>query len=284
MTTPPASAAPAAAAVMAQAGEENFPVASRVLPAAERADLLAVYGYARLVDDIGDEAAGDRGALLDEVEADLARIYAGSSPEHPLLRRVAATIHARAIPRDPFQRLIEANRQDQVVATYADLAALAGYCHLSANPVGEIVLHVFGAATPERIAWSDAICTALQLAEHLQDVAEDRRAGRVYLPQRDLERFGCPVGDLDAPSASPALRAVMAYEVGVARRMLTAGSPLLRTLPPRAALAVAAFVAGGRAALDAVERVGYDVLAHRAKAGRAGLAWSLARTLAGVAA
>ncbi len=185
--------------VLARAAGENFSVASLILGRQTRAHLLAIYGYARLVDQIGDDAPGDRPALLDRFEADLLRIFdGGGKPEHPVLRRLAPTVHALELPRGPFLRLLEANRRDQETVAYLTYEELLGYCDLSANPVGELVLHVFGAATPDRIALSDRVCTALQLAEHWQDVAEDHAAGRVYLPAEDLARFGVAAADLGA--------------------------------------------------------------------------------------
>ncbi len=276
-------APPAPRAVMAQASGENFPVASRLLPRAQRAHLLAVYGYARLVDDLGDEAAGDRGALLDWVDAELDAIYAGEQPSHPLLRRLALTVRACALPREPLERLVEANRQDQVVDRYADFDALLRYCDLSAAPVGELVLRVFGLATPDRIALSDRVCAGLQVVEHLQDVAEDLAAGRVYLPQADLAACGCSEDDLRATAPSTAFREVMALEAGRARELLRAGGLLIRRLPARPAFAVAGFVAGGRAALDALERAGWDVLGQRPRPSRVDVARRLARTLVEVA-
>ncbi len=163
---------------MARAGGENFPVASRVLPRRVREHLLALYGFARLVDELGDDGSrppAERLAALDWLEGEVERVYAGAA-HHPLLVRLQGTVRVCALPREPFLRLIEANRVDQRVARYDTWAQLLGYCHLSADPVGELVLGVFGAATPERVARSDRICTALQLAEHWQDVAEDLRA------------------------------------------------------------------------------------------------------------
>ncbi|MDX6338442.1 MAG: hypothetical protein QOG05_5782, partial [Streptosporangiaceae bacterium] len=147
---------------------------------------------------------------------------------------------------------------------------LAGYCELSANPVGRIVLYVFGAATPERMILSDRVCTALQLAEHWQDVAEDFRAGRIYLPAEDMERFGCAESDLAAPSAGPRLRALMAFEVERARQLLDDGAPLVGNLHGSARVAVAGYVAGGRAALAAITGAGHDVLraTHKPRRGR----------------
>jgi squalene synthase HpnC len=256
--------APSAREVMARAEGENFPVASRVLPARVRAHLLAVYGYARLVDELGDSAPGDRLAALDWLQVELERVYEGTA-EHPLMRRLAQTVEACALPREPFERLIEANRTDQRVSRYETWEQLRGYCALSADSVGEIVLGVFGAATPEQVALSDSICTALQLAEHCQDVAEDYAAGRVYLPLEDLERFGCKVeqiatGVQHARTPQP-LRAVLAFEAERGRALLDRGAPLIGQLHGRERLAVAAFLAGGRAAFDAIERAGYDVLA-----------------------
>ncbi|HEX8856112.1 MAG TPA: squalene synthase HpnC, partial [Thermoleophilaceae bacterium] len=221
--------APAPTEVMAKAGGENFPVASRLLPRREREHLLAVYGFARLVDDAGDEASGDRRALLDELDADLARVYEGE-PRHPIMRRLQPTVRACAIPREPFERLIEANRRDQRVHRYETFEELLEYCTFSADPVGEIVLHVFGAATPERIELSNAVCSGLQLAEHWQDVAEDRGRGRVYVPSEDMRRFGVAEEELDGSRASEAFRRLMAFEVERARSLLDRGAPLIRTL------------------------------------------------------
>jgi squalene synthase HpnC len=273
---------PSAAAVLDRAPGENFPVASRLLPRGDREHLLALYGYARLVDDAGDEAPGDRMALLDEIEADLDRIYAGGAPRHALTDRLAATIEACDLPREPLQALIAANRQDQAVQRYATFADLLAYCELSANPVGRLVLHVLGAATPERIVLSDRVCTALQLAEHWQDVVEDLARGRVYLPTEDLERFGVSTGELGLSPAPERVRSLMAFQVRRARGILGQGAPLVRTLRGRPRVAVAAFVAGGRAALDAIERAGGDVSAGAPRATRAARARCLLLVLAGM--
>ncbi len=281
---------PTPAAVMARAGGENFPVASRVLPRRVREHLLALYGFARLVDELGDAAVtGADGAggpqsklaALDWLEEELERAYAGEA-RHPLLVRLQDTVRACVLPRDPFLRLIEANRVDQRVARYDTWEQLLGYCHLSADPVGELVLGVFGSATPERVALSDRICTALQLAEHWQDVAEDRRAGRIYLPAEDLERFGCTECDLARAGANRTswrVKGLIAFEVARTRELLGEGAPLIDTLHGRERVAVAAFVSGATAALGAIERAGYDVLAGPPRASRARRAGALARTL-----
>jgi squalene synthase HpnC len=317
---------PTAAAVMARAGGENFPVASRVLGRRSRNGLLAIYGFARLVDELGDArlgAGGARGggsrgggsggngsggsgaggggsgasgaggsgsgaiqdklAALAWLEGELERVYADRA-RHPLLVRLQGAVREYALPREPFLRLIEANRVDQRVAHYDTWEQLLGYCHLSADPVGELVLAVFGSATPERVALSDRICTALQLVEHWQDVAEDLALGRIYLPTEDRERFGCGERDLsgaDGTRTSWRVKALIAFEVARTRELLDEGTPLVGTLKGRERLAVAAFVGGGSAALQAIERAGYDVLAGPPRAGRARRAAALARALAG---
>ncbi len=279
--------APAAEAVMARARTENFSVASRVLPRRERGHLLAVYGFARLVDELGDAPAGERSAAdaaaerlaaLDWLERELDAAFSGEA-QHPLLVRLGETVRACSLPREPFVRLIEANRVDQRVSRYETWAQLREYCALSADPVGEIVLGVFGLATHERIALSDSICTALQLTEHCQDVAEDFARGRVYLPAEDMRRFGVGEAALADAHASAPLRELLAFEVARARRLFDEGAPLIAQLKGRPRLAVAAFLAGGRAALDAIERARYDVLAGPPRAGTGRRLVALAGTL-----
>ena len=256
--------------VVVNAPGENFPVALRLLPARHRRHLTNLYFFARLTDDLGDEARDPeadvtelRLGLLDELAADVDRIYSGGSPQtpqSPVMRAMAETVRECGVPAQPLHDLIEANRQDQRVTRYRTYAELAQYCELSANPVGQIVLYIFGVATAERIALSDNICTALQLAEHWQDVAEDLGNGRVYLPGEDLERFGCTEADLAAPAANEAVRQLMRFETDRAEKLLDQGAPLVGTLRGSGRLAVAGYLAGGRAALAAIRRQRYDVL------------------------
>jgi squalene synthase HpnC len=279
-------AAPDTAAVDAmdpgagRASGENFPVALKLLPTSRRKYLMAVYGFARTTDDIGDRApAGQRIGLLDELEADLRRLYASlgrgaaggrdgaedaggadAGPRTRVVRSLGPAVTDCGIPMQPFLDLIQANRQDQEVSRYQGFSDLLGYCRLSADPVGRIVLHVFGMFSPERAGLSDSICTALQLAEHWQDVAEDLRAGRIYLPAEDMANFGCTEDDLAQPSAPPQVRALLAFETRRATEMLDGGAPLIGTLHGAARVAVAGYVAGGRAALAAITAAGHDVL------------------------
>lgn len=246
----------------AQASSENFPVAMRILPARYRRHLMALYGFARLTDDIGDEIASDeRMRLLDELEADVDRIYDGATPQLAAMRELATTVAECHVPAQPLRDLIQANRQDQLVTRYETFEDLVGYCRLSANPIGCVVLHIFGAATPARERLSDSICTALQLAEHWQDVAEDLGKGRIYLPRADREKFAVTEQDLAAPVTGQQVRALIAYEVARASALLDEGAPLVGTLRGFARLAVAGYLAGGQAALAAITGSGHDVLA-----------------------
>ncbi len=263
----PASPAPAGDASHLSAGQargrergENFPVALRVLPARYRHRLHAVYRYARYVDDLGDEARGDRRAGLSAVRAEVDRLYRGERVEDPVVAGLRPTVEQCGLPRDPLLRLVQANLQDQDVTRYQTFDGLLDYCRLSADPVGEIVLYVFGQVTDDRIMLSNRICTGLQLVEHWQDIAEDRRAGRVYLPQEDLRRFGVAEQELDKDSAAPPLRALVAFETERAAALLESGAALVPAMRGWGRLAVSGYLAGGRAAVAALARAGHDPL------------------------
>ncbi|MGW2620081.1 squalene synthase HpnC [Streptomyces sp. NPDC001500] len=285
---------------LGKAAHENFPVAPFFLPRAWREDLMAVYGYARLVDDIGDgdlapggadarllgvpaTEAEDRLVLLDAFEADLRRVFGGSDgpPRHPLLRRLQPTVRRRSLTPEPFLGLIAANRQDQLVSRYETYDDLLAYCELSANPVGRLVLAVTGAATPERIRRSDAICTALQIVEHVQDVAEDLGHDRVYLPTADMKRFHVQEADLAARTSSASVRALVAFEAQRASDLLNEGAPLVGSVHGRLRLLLAGFVAGGRAAIRAIAAAEYDVLPGPPKPGKLQLLREAGVTLRG---
>jgi squalene synthase HpnC len=273
--------------VAANASGENFPVALRVLPERHRRHLTALYCFARLTDDLGDQArepgqtdAAFRLRLLDEFTADVHRIYQGQTPQAPVMQQMAGTVNECSVPEKPLLDLIQANRQDQQVTRYRTYEELAQYCELSANPVGQIVLYIFGAATPERIELSDRICTALQLAEHWQDVAEDLANGRIYLPAEDLERFNVTESDLAVPSAGPAVKNLMRFETDRATGLLDDGAPLVGTLRGAARLAVAGYLAGGRAALAAIRAQRYDVLQATARPRKPRMVLELAKAYA----
>ena len=285
--------------VLDKAGAENFPVAPFFMPGAMRDGLMAVYGFARLVDDAGDGDLADpdatarllgcepsRSALLDAIEQDLDRAFetalatpGAEPPRHPLLAALCPVIRRHTLTPEPFRALVQANRVDQVTSRYATFDELMGYCELSANPVGRLVLQLAGLATPERIRQSDAICSALQVIEHLQDTAEDRAAGRIYLPAEDMARFGVAETDLDAATAGPALRALIGFEAQRAKGLLEEGAPLVGSVRGRLRLLLAGFVAGGAAALRAVADADNDVLAGTPKPRKSRLLREAAVTL-----
>ena len=277
-------AAQVSLAVAAKASAENFPVALRVLPRRWRAHLTALYGFARLTDDIGDEPLpglpGDappetvtatRLKLLDDLQADVARIYDAAAPEPDLeaIRALKRTVKDCDIPAQPFYDLIQANRQDQLVTRYDTYKDLEDYCKLSANPVGQVVLYIMGAATAERIPASDRICTALQVIEHIQDVAEDLGNDRIYLPRQDMVAYQVTEADLAERTAGERVKDLVKFEADRARRQLDEGAPLVGTLKGMARLAIAGYVAGGRATLKAIEAGGGDVLRSTPRPGKA---------------
>jgi squalene synthase HpnC len=268
----------------ARAKRENFPVASRLLRAGRRRDLLDVYVLARLIDDVGDEAPGDRMALLDLIDDELDLVADG----RPTLGPVAALVPVardRGLSMRPFHDLVAANRMDQQVTRYADFAALRSYCRLSAEPVGHLVLALWDLDDERRVALSDDVCTGLQIAEHLQDVGEDLAAGRIYLPQDALARHGVTADLLARTSGSLSaadrarIESLLADVAERARILLASGPPLTRLIPGAARIAVAGFTAGGLAALDAVRAAGADALHVTPAPKKHRVVWHTLRTL-----
>jgi squalene synthase HpnC len=256
------------AVVAHRARTENFPVASVLFPRRLRPHLRAVYGFARLVDILGDEIDGDRLAALDELEQELGACYTGE-PSWPVMQALAPTIHEFSLPREPFVRLIEANRMDQRIAEYETWDDLKEYCRHSADPVGRLVLGLLRLdGEPELVAASDHVCTGLQLVNFLQDVPRDLELGRVYLPAEDRRRFG--VGALDRPS--PELTEVLRFEAGRARELLAGGRLLQSRIGGRLGRAVGLFARGGLAALDSLEAAQWDIFTQRPRPSRARLA------------
>lgn len=252
----------------ARARSENFPVVSLLAPREARPHLRAIYGFARLVDNLGDEAQGDRAVLLDELEREL-----DGPPRTEIMQRLHKTIRERRLPREPFRRLIEANRIDQRKARYETWPEVREYCTYSAEPVGRLVLGVYGrAGDPELVAMSDDVCTGLQLVNFMQDPPRDLALGRVYLPQEDLRRFGVSDEDLAGPHSAP-IAELLAFEAERARSLLAPGLPLAAALGRRAGISVALYARGGLAALEALERAGWDVFSSRPAPSR----WTFAR-------
>jgi squalene synthase HpnC len=258
----------AAERIDAHARGENFPVASVLAPGWARPHLRAVYGFARLVDTLGDEVAGDRSSLLDALERELV-----GAPRSEIMRRLHATIAARELPLEPFRRLIEANRIDQVKTRYETWEELRDYCTYSADPVGRLVLAVYGRAGERHLlARSDSVCTGLQLVNFLQDPPRDLGLGRVYLPQEDLRRFGVVDEDLHGP-LTDAIASLLRFEAERAKPLLEQGFLLADALGGRPGLSLALYARGGLAALAALERAGWDVFTSRPAPSR----WTFAR-------
>jgi squalene synthase HpnC len=256
------------ASVARRARTENFPVASLLFPRRLRPHLRAIYGYARLVDILGDEAEGNRLAALDELEREVEACYTGD-PSWPVMQVLQPTIREFSLSREPFLRLIEANRMDQRIAEYETWDDLRQYCRHSADPVGRLVLGLLRLDTePELVAASDDVCTGLQLVNFLQDVPHDLDLGRVYLPAEDRRRFGVTV--LDRPS--PELTRTLEFEAERARELLAAGRLLQARIGGRVGRAVGLFARGGLAALEALERARWDIFTQRPRPSRTRLA------------
>src|SRR5262245_25664793 len=256
------------AEVAAHARTENFPIASLLFPREYRPHLRAIYGFARLVDLLGDDWEGDRLEALDELERQLDLCYSGE-PEWPVMQELKPTIQACSLPRQPFWRLIECNRQDQRVSDYETWADLKAYCTLSADPVGRLVLGVLGCADDAQlVAWSDDVCTGLQLVNFLQDVPRDLAMGRIYMPAEDRRRFD--VTELDRPNEP--LRRLLEFEAERARGLLASGARLREAIGGRVGRAVGLFARGGLAALEALEDAQWDIFTQRPRPSRARLA------------
>jgi squalene synthase HpnC len=272
-----------AARSAAQMSAENFPVALRILPRRPRAQLALVYGFARFIDDVGDTgdtSPAERLQLLDEVEADLRALGSGQSTLTPV-RALRALTDGGQVPLDPFLDLVEANRVDQRVSRYPAFGDLLAYCRLSAAPIGRLVLYVAGAATDVNVADSDAVCAALQVLEHCQDVGEDAQAGRIYLPADELAAAAIGDEELLGSTTGGRLRSVISVQAQRSVELLGLGTPLVRRLSGWARIAVAGYVGGGLATADALRRADYDVLAQAVKPGRGRTAAHALRLLAG---
>ncbi len=241
---------------------ENFTVVSWLLPRPLRRHMYAVYAYCRGVDDLGDEAEGDRAALLDEWERELRACY-DDAPSDIRFVALQNTIQRFRIPPDPFLRLIKANRRDQTVNRYPTFTGLLEYCSYSANPAGELVLHLFGYRDEQRRRLSDATCTALQLANFWQDVSRDLQKGRVYIPLEDIDRFGYNERELLSREYNARFRRLMRFQVKRTRDYFQQGLGLLPLVSGRLRFDLKLFSLGGLAVLDAIERANYDVLTTR---------------------
>ncbi|HKN11415.1 MAG TPA: squalene synthase HpnC [Pseudomonadota bacterium] len=251
---------------MSVAHYENFPVASRLVPAALRGAVVAIYAFARAADDIadeGDDPPAARLAQLDAYAAMLDRIERGEVPSAAPFAALAAAIDRHALPMHLFHDLLSAFRQDVIKPRYATYDEVLDYCARSANPIGRLLLHLYHAHDAGNLGHADAICSGLQLTNFWQDIAVDWRKGRVYLPREDLDRFGVSEAQIARAQYDDNWSRLLAFEVARTRAMLEAGRPLTRALPLRLGLELKFILAGGLRILAAIDSVRGDVFRHR---------------------
>jgi squalene synthase HpnC len=268
MTIPSASPAREAFAhceALARSHYENFPVASLALPRRIRPYVAAVYAFARTADDLadeGDRTPEERLALLDEWEGMLHKAYEGDAT-HPIFIAITATAEETGLPKQLLLDLLHAFRMDVTIKRYRTFEDVLGYCRYSANPVGRLVLHLFGESRAETTGPSDAICTGLQLANFYQDYSVDLARGRMYVPLDDMTRFGYTEVQFPGAAQDSRFRELMAFQVERAREYLRGGSSLLSLVSGRLRLELSMTVRGGLAILDRVAAINYDVRHQR---------------------
>jgi squalene synthase HpnC len=245
---------------------ENFPVASILMPKRLRKPVSAIYHFARAADDIADEGDlpdQDRLQRLDEFRAELGRIADDQTPLTPLFINLGAAIRQHGLPMQPFHDLLDAFSQDVMKKRYNDFADLLDYCRRSANPVGNLLLHLYGEATSVNIAYSNAICTSLQIINFWQDVAKDYAIGRIYLPLDELAQYGVSEAQIAQGITDDAWRKLMQFQVDRARAMMISGKPLGSILTGRIGLEMRMIIAGGLRILDKLESAQFDMFRHR---------------------
>lgn len=262
---------------------ENFPVASLLLPARLRPAVERIYAFARSADDLADEGEAtpdERLAALSLYESELDRIEKGEPSDSRLFHSLAVVVRDHRLPLQPLRDLLSAFKQDVVTTRYETFDALNDYCRRSANPVGALMLQLYGAATPQNMRDSDAICSALQLINFWQDVAVDWQKARIYLPLEDMKRFGVEEVQIADARIDDAWRRLMRFQVARARAMIIAGAPLALRLPGRIGWELRLVVQGGLRILERIEAVDYDVFRRRPQLGRSDwmrLVWRAAR-------
>jgi squalene synthase HpnC len=245
---------------------ENFPVGSLLLPSHLRRPIAIIYRFARSADDFADEGnlpPDKRLTLLEGYRIELRCLQQNRAPQSALFQALGSAITAYDLPFEPFFDLLDAFTQDVSKRRYADFGEVMDYCRRSANPVGRLMLHLYGAATQEHLAWSNAICSALQLTNFWQDVAIDYRKDRIYLPQDDMARFGVTEAQIASQDAGGGWPALMGFELDRTRAMLQSGAPLATRLPGRIGLEIRLIVQGGLRILDKLEKVRGDVFRQR---------------------
>jgi squalene synthase HpnC len=245
---------------------ENFPVASWVLPPRLRTPVRSIYAFARQADDFADEgdlSPEERLRRLKGFSEELDRIEAGHAPETALFVELARIAREHRLPLGLFRDLLSAFAQDVTQRRYADFGELMDYCRRSANPIGRLLLHLYGESDPRSLAYSDGICASLQLINFLQDVEIDYRKGRIYLPQDEMQRYGVSERQIAERDTSGAWSALMHHQIERARRMLQAGAPLGRVLRGRIGMELRMIVLGGERILAQLHAANGDVFRRR---------------------
>lgn len=266
---------------------ENFPVASVLLPPRLRPAVKVIYAFARSADDLADEGNAtveERLAALTAYENGLHRIEHGQPTDSALFASLAQITHDHELPLQPLRDLLSAFKQDVVTTRYANFDLLLDYCRRSANPVGTLMLHLYGAVNAQNMRDSELICSALQLINFWQDVAVDWQKRRIYLPQDDLNRFGVTEKQLAQAQVNESWRTLMRFEIHRARAMIRAGAPLALRLPGRIGWELRLVIQGGLRILERIEEVDYDVFNRRPQLGKGDwmrLAWRAIRMKSG---
>jgi hydroxysqualene synthase len=257
---------------LARSHYENFPVGSFLVPRPLRRHFYSIYAFARIADDVADEdyqssnLEHERLDLIAEWLFMLGRCFEGKA-SHPVFIALRDTSTRFHLPKGLFEDLLSAFAQDVTVRRYRSFEQLLDYCRRSANPIGRLILLLFGYRDDELHRPSDAVCTALQLANHWQDVAVDLDKDRIYLPEEDLERFGLTARDLERREVNEAFGRLMAFEVERARALFREGRPLCAAVEGRLRLELRAVWLGGNTILDRLQAVGYDVFTARPSIG-----------------
>jgi len=262
---------------------ENFPVASWILPRRYREPVRLIYAFARQADDFADEGDApdaQRLASLQQFALELDRIEAGEPTQHPLFARLGPVVRAHALPLVLFRALLSAFAQDVTKTRYADFGEVMDYCRRSANPIGRLLLHLYGETQPRSLACSDGICASLQLINFLQDIEIDYAKGRIYLPQDEMARHGVSEQSIAARDAGGAWSGLMRHQIERARRMLQAGAPLGRVLKGRVGMELRMIVLGGERILRQLHDARGDVFRHRPVLGRTDWVYMILRSLA----
>lgn len=266
MSTQNSNAVASNSLALAQSHYENFPVASALLPMRLRKPIGMIYSFARQADDFADEGnltPEARLSLLDGFRSELNQIRDKAQPETEFFVGLQETIAQHQLPLVPFYDLLDAFSQDVTKARYADFGEVIDYCRRSANPIGRLLLHLYGMATPRNIGMSDAICSSLQIINFLQDVAIDYKKDRIYFPQDEMRKYKIEESQIANSSTAGTWGLFMEFEINRARKLLQSGAPLGLVLPGRIGLEMRTIIAGGERILQKLHKSRGDMFNQR---------------------